>query len=198
MKKIIFSLLTVGLLSSCDDGKLTNSKAEDLIEESLEENPKEIREPFTYLGENTYSFKDGINVDFNKAKEFEKAGIINIQLIDSSFAKWGKYWKKKYNFSLTDKAKPFISTVKNNDRLTSLIKGYGGDIKMLKLANLEVKEVKSVHEIPSMNMAEATVEFKKVNKNFLYDILSKDSTNIKTRKVVFLKTNDGWVLKQKN
>ena len=193
MRKLILFTFLIGLLISCDNGKLTNSKAEDIIRETLKDNPKVIRLDFHKIGKHSFDFKDEdpINKKFNEIKEMQNLGLIKIELIDSNYSKWYKHWTKKYNVSFTDKAHHFVlDTVERK-----INRWLGGKTYVMKLSDLELDKVQSVHEIPSMNKAEVMADFKKVNKAFFYDLLSDDKKDVQTEKLTFLKTNDGWILK---
>lgn len=56
----------------------------------------------------------------------------------------------------------------------------------------------SIQEIPSMNIAEVSVTYKKEDKTPFYDVLEKDKTDFNTKKIALKKTeNNGWIYCEK-
>jgi len=187
MKKIIVISLFLVLSVSCSD-ELTNSKAEDIISDCLDENPK-IGKELMYVGNKR--FYTNKNSDIKRLAFFQKLkkkGYLKIETVSSN----KRNNHVTYNISFTDKAKDFVlvSNVKNINSF------FGGSAKQrqasVKTFEYEVDEVKEVHEIPSMNTAEVTVIYEKTKKTPFYG-LENDKSEFKTSKVILRKTTDnGW------
>jgi hypothetical protein len=187
MKKIIFISLFIISSVSCSD-ELTNSKAEDIISDCLDKNPK-IGKELMYVGNKR--FYTNKNSDVKRLaflQKLKKKGYLKIESVSSN----KRNNHVTYNISFTDKAKDFVlvSNVKNINSF------FGGSAKQrqasVKTFEYEVDEVKEVHEIPSMNTADVTVIYKKTKKTPFYE-LESDKSEFKTSKVIFRKTTDnGW------
>ncbi len=184
MKKIL-AFLVLGLLLGACSGKLTSSKAEDLVKESLKEEPM-YGEIIIYTGE----FK----VDFlseEKYKLYEKLqgdGYLKISVIEKPISDWLRKMmegeiEKFYSITLTDKSKDYLlETEKYNDN------AY---VNTMKTYTAELDKVSNIHIIPEMNVASAEATFIKKNKTpfFIFD----DQTDSFTKGVKFQKTEDkGW------
>ena len=70
--------------------------------------------------------------------------------------------------------------------------------KYVKLYTNKLDKVGSIQEIPSMNIAEVSVTYKKEDKTPFYDVLEKDKTDFNTKKIALRKTeNNGWIYCEK-
>ena len=182
MKKIL-AFLALGLLLGACSGKLSSSKAEDLVEETLKEKPM-YGEIIIYTGE----FK----VDFlseEKYKLYEKLqgdGYLKISVIEKPISDWLRKMmegeiEKFYSITLTDKSKDYLlETEKDNDYVNTM-----------KTYTAELDKVSNIHIIPEMNVASAEATFIKKDKTpfFIFD----DQTDSFTKGVKFQKTEDkGW------
>ncbi|KPH12293.1 hypothetical protein [Chryseobacterium sp. ERMR1:04] len=177
MKKLLFlSTLSVFALS-CSD-KLSESKVKKVVNKCLEKNPVEGR---GYVRTGKVSFL--VSGDIKEYKELEKKGLLKMESIEE---KKGFFTNEYELVALTDKSKPYVIDTKDVD----------GDEKgnYVKLYTNKIDKVGSIQEIPSMNMAEVSVTFKKDDKTPFYDVLETDKTDFYTKKIMFKKTeNNGWV-----
>lgn len=161
---------------SCSD-KLTESKVKKLVDECLEKKPSygtSIIETgkLKYIGERLETFN-----------ALQEKGLLNIEKREIG----NVYYKQtEYLISLTDKAKPFIIESKDY---------YSGNTQhIVRLYTFKLSEIGAIQEIPAMNAADVGVTYKKEDKTPFYDILEKDKTDFKTKKIMIKKTeNKGWV-----
>ena len=183
MKKIIIIISAV-LIASCSDA-LTNSKAENIISDCLEKNPKYGEIDFK-IGEIRFYTEKSKNLELlNNYKNIAEKGFINLDSIKES--KRYNYYIE-YNVSFTDKAKDFVLETEKKSPLFGTNKNYS----TIKVYDYQIDEVKEVHEIPSLNAAEVTVIYKKENKTPFYEFVS-NKTDFITEKIDFRKTtSDGW------
>lgn len=177
MKKLLFlSALSVFALS-CSD-KLSESKVKKLVNECLEKKPVEGQ---GYVRTGKVSFLLSRNI--NEYKELEKKGLLKMESIEE---KEGFFTNKYELVALTDKSKPYVIDTKDVDE--------NGKGNYVKLYTNKIDKVGSIQEMPSMNMAEVSVTFKKDDKTPFYDALETDKTDFYTKKIMFKKTeNNGWV-----
>ena len=190
MKKILVFLALGLLLGACSD-KLTSSKAEDLVEESLKEKPM-YGEIIIYTGE----VKDGfLNEEKYKLyEELQGDGYLKISVIEKPISDWlrkmmeGEF-EKFYSITLTDKSKDYLlETGKYNDDVYE---------NTMKTYTAEVDKVSDIHIIPEMNMAEAKATFVKKDKTPFF-IFEEDQTEFLVKNVGFQKTEDkGWTSMRK-
>lgn len=192
MKKILVFLTLGLLLGSCSD-KLTSSKAEDLVEESLKENPM-YGEVQIYTGE----LKDN-SLSEEEYKLYEKLqgdGYLEISTIEKPILDWrgnpreGET-EKFYSISLTDKSKDYLL---GSNKVFLHDSAYEN---VMKTYTAEVDKVTDIHIIPEMNIAEAKATFIKKNKTPFF-IFEDDQTEFLVKKVSFQKTEDkGWTSMRK-
>ena len=191
MKKILAFLALGLLLGACSD-KLTSSKAEDLVEESLKEKPM-YGDITIYTGE----VKDGF-LNEEKYKLYEKLqgdGYLKISVVEKPVLDWrgnpreGEF-EKFFSISLTDKSKDYLLETK---------KSYsdGAYENTMRTYTAEVEKVSDIHIIPEMNMAEAKATFVKKDKTPFF-IFEEDQTEFLVKNVGFQKTEDkGWTSMRK-
>lgn len=178
MKKFIFIAILGIFTTSCSDN-LSNSQAEKIISNCLEKNPLREIVKFQY-GERLIYNKN--KEEFEKLKELEKEGYLKIDSLGTKKVRYyGKY--PKYNIELLEKSKEFILEQTESNK-----KQY---VKLLAF-EYKVDEVKEVHEIPSMNVAEVRVNYKKVNITPFAILSSENTTDFKIKKLTFAKTSNGW------
>ena len=185
MKKIL-AFLALGLLLGACSGKLTSSKAEDLVEETLKEEPM-YGKIIIYTGE----FKDDF-LSEEKYKLYEKLqgdGYLKISVVEKPVLDWfGKpregRFEKFYAVSLTDKSKDYLLVTEDSY-------SKGSYANTMRAYTAEVDKVSNIHIIPEMNVADADATFIKKDKTpfFIFD----DQTDSFTKGVKFQKTEDkGW------
>ena len=191
MKKIL-AFLALGLLLGACSGKLSSSKAEDLVEESLKEKPM-YGDITIYTGE----FKDGF-LNEEKYKLYEKLqgdGYLKISVVEKPVLDWrgnpreGEF-EKFFSISLTNKSKDYLLETK---------KSYsdGAYENTMRTYTAEVDKVSDIHIIPEMNMAEAKATFIKKDKTPFF-IFEEDQTEFLVKNVGFQKTEDkGWTSMRK-
>ncbi len=179
MKKITTILILTLLLTSCSDN-LTNSKAEGIIRECLEKNPKY----------GTINFKTG-EIRFNTERKpdlelIEKYKNLAIQgYILFDLKKTSKKYIT-YKVSFTDKAKDFVLE-------TGKQSGFGlapKNITITKVYDYELLEAKEIREMSIT--AEVDVTYKKINKTPFYNFEKQFSDFINMEIRLYKRTNDGW------
>ena len=187
MKKIL-AFLALGLLLGACSGKLTSSKAEDLVEESLKEKPM-YGKVTIYTGEfeDKYLTQDQVLL----YEKLQEDGYLKISTIEKPVLDWrgnpreGET-EKFYSISLTDKSKEYLL---GSNRVLFHKSAYEN---VMKTYTAEVDKVTDIHIIPQMNIAEAKATFLKKDKTPFF-IFEKDQTDFFTNVVRFLKTEDeGW------
>ena len=193
MKKIL-AFLALGLLLGACSGKLTSSKAEDLVKESLKEKPM-YGEIIIYTGND---LKPSSLFSKEKAKLYDKLneeGYLKISIVEKPVLDWrgnpreGEF-EKFFSISLTDKSKDFLLETK---------KSYsdGAYENTMRTYTAEVDKVSDIHIIPEMNMAEAKATFTKKDKTPFF-IFEDDQTEFLVKHVEFQKTEDkGWTSTRK-
>lgn len=193
MKKILAFLALGFLLGACSD-KLTSSKAEDLVEESLKEKPM-YGEFIIYTGD---ALKPSNFFSEEKAKLYDKLnedGYLKISVVEKPVLDWrgnpreGEF-EKFFSISLTDKSKDYLLETK---------KSYsdGAYENTMRTYTAEVEKVSDIHIIPEMNMAEAKATFVKKDKTPFF-IFEEDQTEFLVKNVGFQKTEDkGWTSMRK-
>ena len=185
MKKIL-AFLALGLLLGACSGKLSSSKAEDLVKESLKEKPM-YRYITIYTGE--IKIDDLSEEEYKRYEKLQGDGYLKISVIEKPVLDWarkpieGKF-KKFYSISLTEKSKDYLFKTK---------KSYskGAYENTMRTYTAEVDKVSNIHIIPEMNVADADATFVKKDKTpfFIFD----DQTDSFTEGVKFQKTEDkGW------
>lgn len=197
MKKIL-AFLALGLLLGACSGKLSSSKAEDLVKESLKEKPM-YRYITIYTGE--IKIDDLSEEEYKRYEKLQGDGYLKISVIEKPVLDWarkpieGKF-KKFYSISLTEKSKDYLFETKE-----SYSKGAydayenpnseGAYENTMRTYTAEVDKVSNIHIIPEMNVADADATFVKKDKTpfFIFD----DQTDSFTEGVKFQKTEDkGW------
>lgn len=146
MKKI-FVFLAIGLLlGSCSD-KLTSSKAEKLIQETLEKEPVQGKESIK-IGDKV----EFIGYDFRIKEELEPYEKLKdegmIEMISKGKSNYGY---PIYSIQLTDKGKQYLLRVENNGEYKQHI---------MKTYSTTLDKVDELHIIPEQNSARALVFFK--------------------------------------
>ena len=181
MKRILF-LGSLSLLTISCSNKLSESKVEKLVNECLEKNPT-YGQGIIRTGKISYMSDEDVKI----YQELAKKGLLTIE---NKEVKDGWYTSKFQMVTLTDKSKSYVIETKDN---------YGDSkSNYVKLYTNKLDKVGSIQEIPSMNVAEVTVTFKKDAKTPFYDLLEKDKTDFNTRKIGIKKTeNNGWVYCEK-
>ncbi|WP_158974936.1 hypothetical protein [Cellulophaga sp. L1A9] len=180
MKNIIYSLFLLTTITSCSD-KLTNSKAENIIEECLNDNPKYGEIVFKTGELRFYEKKEDDAKSLLAYKKLSTEGYINMDSISFS----SRYNYSIYKVSFTDKSKDFV--------LENETDAFYGVLKStVRTFDYKIDEVKEVHEIPSLHAAEVTVVYLKKNKTPFFEF-ENDNTDFITKKLGFRKTSDnGW------
>ena len=146
MKKI-FVFLAIGLLlGSCSD-KLTSSKAEKLIQETLEKEPVQGKESIK-IGDKV----EFIGYDFRIKEELEPYEKLKdegmIEMISKGKSNYGY---PIYSIQLTDKGKQYLLRVEDNGEYKQHI---------MKTYSATLDKVDELHVIPEQNSARALVFFK--------------------------------------
>ena len=192
MKKFL-AFLVLGLLLGACSGKLTSSKAEDLVKESLKENPM-YGEIIIYTGND---LKPSSLFSKEKAKLYDKLneeGYLKTSVVEKPVLDWlGKpkegEFEKFFSISLTDKSKDYLLETEK----------YGDNVykNTMKTYTAELDKVSDIHIIPEMNMAEAKATFVKKDKTPFF-IFEEDQTEFLVKNVGFQKTEDkGWTSMRK-
>lgn len=192
MKKIL-AFLALGLLLGACSGKLTSSKAEDLVKESLKENPM-YGEIIIYTGND---LKPSSLFSKEKAKLYDKLnedGYLKTSVIEKPVLDWlGKpkegEFEKFFSISLTDKSKDYLLETEK----------YGDNVykNTMKTYTAELDKVSDIHIIPEINIAEAKATFVKKDKTPFF-IFEEDQTEFLVKNVGFQKTEDkGWTSMRK-
>ena len=193
MKKIL-AFLALGLLLGACSGKLSSSKAEDLIEESLKEKPM-YGEIIIYTGD---ALKPSSLFSEEKAKLYDKLnedGYLKISVVEKPVLDWlGKpkegEFERFFSISLTDKSKDYLLETK---------KSYsdGAYENTMRTYTAEVDKVSDIHIIPEINIAEVKATFIKKDKTPFF-IFEEDQTEFLVKHVEFQKTEDkGWTSTRK-
>ncbi len=178
MQKTIIVLISLFLITSCSD-ELSNSKAEKIINECLEGSPYRETVKFQY-GRRTIFNRD--KEEFSRLKEIEEKGFLKIDSIGIKKVRYyGKY--TEYQIELTDKSKEYIVEQTEKDK-----KSY----VEIKVFDYELDEVKETHEVPSLNIAEVRVNYRKINITPFVSLSKVNQTDFKIQKLTFRKTSNGW------
>lgn len=176
MKNVFKSLVIFLLFISCNN-KLSESKVETLVNDCLSKNPK--YETYTletgkieYLNDNIYK----------SYLELQDKGFLKIEIKEEKYG-WTK--RQYYQIELTEKSKPYVIETEEYGEKNS---------NKLKLFNHKLEKVGSIQEIPSLNMAEVSVTYKKEDKTPFYEFFEKDKTDFVSTKIGLNKTeNKGWI-----
>ena len=146
MKKIFVFLALGLLLGSCSD-KLTSSKAEKLIQETLEKEPVQGKESIK-IGDKV----EFIGYDFRIKEELEPYEKLKdegmIEMISKGKSNYGY---PIYSIQLTDKGKQYLLRVEDNSEYKQHI---------MKTYSATLDKVDELHVIPEQNSARALVFFK--------------------------------------
>ena len=146
MKKILVFLAIGLLLGSCSD-KLTSSKAEKLIQETLEKEPVQGKESIK-IGDKV----EFIGYDFRIKEELEPYEKLKdegmIEMISKGKSNYGY---PIYSIQLTDKGKQYLLRVEDNSEYKQHI---------MKTYSATLDKVDELHVIPEQNSARALVFFK--------------------------------------
>lgn len=149
MKKIL-AFLALGLLLGACSGKLTSSKAEKLIQESLGKEPIEDNVEIKIGEEVRFSYYDFIAEErpYNKLKE---DGMIEMTFIRE------KPWDddKYYSVQLTDKGKEYLTNLEVREDKYNNCKLY-----TMKSHSIRFNKVEEIHLIPERNIAYVKASFK--------------------------------------
>ncbi|PWL38117.1 hypothetical protein DKG77_07435 [Flagellimonas aquimarina] len=197
MKRTIMILCFSLLVFSCDSGKLTNSKAEDIISDCLESEPEDRS---VSIKINKVQFSKNQKEEVLKYEELRDDGYLELTLIEKPklkplsnsndpLASWRREaeirrqerYYKEYDISLTKKAEDFIVKARENSNFVTL-----------KTFNYEVDEVLEVQEIPTMNTAKVKVKFKAVDLTPFAILYKKDPSKLWIDDVSMSKTSNGW------
>lgn len=175
MKNVIKSLIIFLLLISCNN-KLSESKVERLVDDCLTKNPKY----------ETYNLETGkveylYDNQFKSYLQLQDSGFLKIEILKGKFGMYGQY----YQIELTEKSKPFVIETKEYGEKNS---------NKIKLFNYKLDKVGSIQEIPSMNMAEVSITYKKEDKTPFCKFFEKDKSDFVETKIGLTKTeNKGWI-----
>lgn len=180
MKRILAFLALGLLLGSCSD-KLTTSKAEKLIQESLEKEPI-VGKKYIKIGDEVeftgyYGEKDKTIEVYEKLKDEG--------MIEMTFLRKDKYWTDYYySIHLTDKGKKYLlEDEENKDSRWALMKTYSASLH----------KVEEIHLIPERNGAIVLVSFK-LEKTPFY-ILNPKYNDITSNRLSFRKLEEkGWTV----
>ena len=146
MKKILVFLAIGLLLGSCSD-KLTSSKAEKLIQETLEKEPVQGKESIK-IGDKV----EFIGYDFRIKEELEPYEKLKdegmIEMISKGKSNYGY---PIYSIQLTDKGKQYLLRVEDNSEYKQHI---------MKTYSATLDKVDELHVIPEQNSARALAFFK--------------------------------------
>lgn len=179
MKKIVLTTLVVFIISACGSDKLTNSKAEKIINICLDKKPIQ-RYGNIKTGEILIDMSGEPHRQKVKLyKKLEDEGFLTFKLTGkkSSIYKGAKF----YNLTLMDKAKEYIDPSKTS-----------GDYYMLYAYRYEVDEVIEIQETPSFNIASVKVKLKAVD---ITPLSILPGANLQTERIEtyqFKKTDSGW------
>ena len=181
MKKLLFlSVLSIFAIS-CSD-KLSESKVEKIVNECSEKNPI-YGKGIIRSGKVSYMSEEEIK----QYQELQKKGLLTIE---SKEEKNGWFTNKFQLIALTDKSKTYV--IESKDISENVKTNY------VKLYTNKLDKVGSIQVIPSMNIAEVSVTYKKEDKTPFYDVLEKDKTDFNTKKIALRKTeNNGWIYCEK-
>ena len=194
MKKILV-FLALGLLLGACSGKLSSSKAEDLVKESLKENPM-YGKVTIYTGE--IKIDDLSEEEYKRYEKLQGDGYLKISVIEKPVLDWarkpieGKF-KKFYSISLTEKSKDYLFETKKSysDGAFENTNTEGAYENTMRAYTAEVDKVSNIHIIPEMNVASAEATFVKKDKTPFF--IFGDQTDSFTGGVKFQKTEDkGW------
>jgi hypothetical protein len=149
MKKILVFLALGLLLGACSD-KLTSSKAEKLIQESLGKEPIEDYVQVKIGDEVEFSTNELIMEEkpYNKLKD---EGMIEMTLIKEN--RWDSY--KYYSIKLTDKGKQYLTNLEVREDKYNNCKLY-----TMKSHSIRFNKVEEIHLIPERNIAYVKASFK--------------------------------------
>jgi hypothetical protein len=176
MKRILL-LSVISLFSiSCSD-KLSESKVEDLVNECLTKKPI-YGQRILESGKVSYLSEENIK----KYQELEKKGFLKIE---EKVVNSGWFTNKYHQVTLTDKTQPFIIETDSYGETKSNI---------VKLFTYKLEKVGTIQEIPSLNIAEVSVTYKKDAITPFYDLFETDKTDFIIKKIAINKTeNKGWI-----
>jgi hypothetical protein len=175
MKRILAFLVLGLLLGSCSD-KLTSSKAEKLIQESLGKEPIEDNVKIETGEEIMFSYHNSISEErYNNLKE---GGMIEMILIRK------KPWsdERYYSIQLTDKGKQYIADPEVKENKRNNCKLY-----TMKSHSIRFNKVEEIHLIPERNMAYVKASFKIEKTPFF---ILKELNNVITSNREYIKDGD--------
>ena len=178
MKKILVFLAIGLLLGSCSD-KLTSSKAEKLIQETLEKEPVQGKESIK-IGDKV----EFIGYDFRIKEELEPYEKLKdegmIEMISKGKSNYGY---PIYSIQLTDKGKQYLLRVEDNGEYKQHI---------MKTYSATLDKVDELHVIPEQNSARALVFFKIEKTPFFVLENSETQERIKENVVKRALEEKGW------
>lgn len=177
MKYIITTSILL-FLCSCGSDRLSNSKAESIIQDCLKANPEERNATFR-IGKTTFRDKDYDKELLGKYVQLMEDGYLQMELIREINTRYNK--GKEYEVKLTEKALEYMDKVPEN----------GGNVTA-KAFKYDVDEVLEVHETPSTNTATVRINFKAEDVTPFAVFSSKDPTEFWVQKLKFSKTSNGW------
>jgi len=169
MKKIFFILFIV-FISSCSD-KLTNSKAEKIFKDCVQQGKYFETKPLLIGNISSYLFK---NEDVELYTKLKNEGLITMEKK-----------RNKYNIILTDKAKKYISETYTD---------YGFNFAKVIIFYYGFEKIKEIYENPSNNTAEVKIIIKKENETPFMLLNNDDFPENKIVTFKYRKTNNGWKL----
>ena len=183
------------ILTSCGSDKLSNRKAENIIEDCLEKEPEKrtvtIRTDRVSLVaealENYKSLADEGFIDLeplhNNAKKPKKLSNdpLDKWRYESKLKEYNSLYKNAYTVKLTNKAQKYIDEALENSKTVTM-----------KTHAYEVDEVLEVQEIPSMNVASVKVRFKPTDITPFSILLRKDIDEFLVKDINMARTSNGW------
>lgn len=196
MKNLLLLLVSLAILS-CGSDNLSNSKAEDIIEDCLEKTP-EKRTVMLNIDQIVFGTDEE---RLKKYQKLEEDGFIEMKLIDTKaeikkpnakndpLAQWryeaemrrAERNKNTYNVKITNKSKKYIDDAPE-----------GRNWITMKTFIYEVDKVLEVQEIPAMNAAKVKVQFKAEDITPFAILSAKDPTEFWVKDVNMTKTSNGW------
>ncbi|RXG30686.1 hypothetical protein [Leeuwenhoekiella marinoflava] len=183
----ILSILFCIVLTSCGSDKLTNSKAESIIEDCQTNESLVKTKKFTY---GTVEMDDMLKSkfpDFLKPyQKLEERGIVKIGSLER--VEGGIMGKKdSYEITLTPKAEKFL--------VDSEVESSGKIRGKLKICEYKFDSVIEIQEIPERNDAKVKVSFARFNETPFFEDADENKNPKKiVETVTFRKTNEGWKL----
>lgn len=177
MKNIIFTMLLI-LICSCGSNNLSNSNAEEILEECLKKNPEQRIASFR-IGKATFRDTDYDKELLGKYAQLAEDGYLTMEFVRELKSRYNK--GKEYSIDLTEKALEYMEKVPEK----------GGNVKA-KAFTYEIEEVLQVQEIPSLNSAKVKVKYKADNKTPFIIFYGKNLQDFWIDDLSMNKTSNGW------